>query len=212
MAGEECETHHHIDKSKPKCHELRATVDKKNKLQSYKVLNFNSVENQMGFLEFLARYIEFTEQMIYFVIYVGDMVEQAIRLSNLDQFDENNKVDNLIDQIKVAIRVKLLNDNKPKDGSDEGMGSVRGVFFGTDDNLERDQLVNEIEKYRHKFAQSVNNNYKFISIDELTIFRNQYSKSVNQLIQRMYKSIFGIYSMFPDFNNFEELSIFDKAY
>ena len=29
---------------------------------------------------------------------------------------------------------------------------------------------------------------------------------------RMYKSVFALYTLFPDFNDFQQLSIFDKAY
>ena len=82
----------------------------------------------------MARYVEFTEYMIYYVIYLGDMIEQSIRLTNVDQFEENNEMDALLEKIKSAIRSKLVSDNKKKYGSDEGMGSVRGVFFGNDDN------------------------------------------------------------------------------
>ena len=51
-----------------------------------------------------------------------------------------------------------------------------------------------------------------MSIDQLKVFKQEYFKSVNQLIGRMYKSIYTIYCLFPCFNEFEKGSIFDKVY
>ena len=51
-----------------------------------------------------------------------------------------------------------------------------------------------------------------MSIDSLETFKEEYYKSVNQLITRMYKSIFAINTLFPEFNSFQTMNIFDKAY
>ena len=51
-----------------------------------------------------------------------------------------------------------------------------------------------------------------MSIDQLEYFKEAYFKSINQLTLRMYKSVFAIYKLYPNFNAFEHLSIFDKVY
>lgn len=54
---------------------LKKTMHKKTKLQSYEVLNFSSIENMCEFMKFLQKHIEFTNNMIYFMVYIGDIVE-----------------------------------------------------------------------------------------------------------------------------------------
>ena len=49
-------------------------------------------------------------------------------------------------------------------------------------------------------------------IDQLEFFKQHYGKSVSQLVMRMYKSVYSIYKLYPEFNGFEHLSIFDKVY
>ena len=49
-------------------------------------------------------------------------------------------------------------------------------------------------------------------INQLEYFKQNYIKSVSQLIMRMYKSVYSIYKLYPEFNAFEHLSIFDKVY
>lgn len=53
-----------------------------------------------------------------------------------------------------------------------------------------------------------------MSIDQLQIFKRQYFKSVNQLILRIYKSIFALFLLYPELNDFAspEHSLFDKMY
>lgn len=63
---------------------LKKTMNKKTKLQSYEILKFSSVENMCDFMKFLQKHIEFTNNMIYFMIYIGDIVEQSIRYTNLE--------------------------------------------------------------------------------------------------------------------------------
>ena len=41
------------------------------------------------FMEFLAEYINFTEEMIYFTLIIGDIVEQSIRHSNIEEYEKN---------------------------------------------------------------------------------------------------------------------------
>ena len=36
------------------------------------------------FMEFLVEHMKFTEKMIYDTIWIGDLVEQSIRFSNLE--------------------------------------------------------------------------------------------------------------------------------
>jgi len=40
--------------------ELKATIDKRTKMQSWQVLNFSSEENQAEFLDFLSDHMAFT--------------------------------------------------------------------------------------------------------------------------------------------------------
>ena len=54
---------------------LKKTMYKKTKLQSFEVLNFSSIENMCDFMKFLQKHIEFTNNMIYFMVYIGDIVE-----------------------------------------------------------------------------------------------------------------------------------------
>ena len=59
-------------------------MHKKTKLQSHEVLNFSSIQNMCEFMKFLQKHIEFTNNMIYFMVYIGDIVEQSIRYTNLE--------------------------------------------------------------------------------------------------------------------------------
>jgi len=45
------------------------------------------------FMKFLQKHIEFTNNMIYFMVYIGDIVEQSIRRTNLEQFNKNCQID-----------------------------------------------------------------------------------------------------------------------
>jgi len=70
------------------------------------------------------------------------------------------------------------------------------------------------EEDAFKVYESINKTYKFMTIDQLEVFKRQYIKSVNQLILRMYKSIFAIFMLYPELNDFSspEHSLFDKMY
>ena len=72
---------------------LKETMDKKTKLQSFEVLNFSSEQNMVDFMEFLQEHMSFTERMICFTIWIGDIVEQSIRYTNLEQFQQNAQKD-----------------------------------------------------------------------------------------------------------------------
>ena len=45
------------------------------------------------FLEFLQQHMAFTEEMIHYTMHIGDIVEQAIRASNLEVFKKNHEKD-----------------------------------------------------------------------------------------------------------------------
>ena len=60
--------------------------------------------------------------------------------------------------------------------------------------------------------ESLNASYKFMHFDQLKIFKQKFLRAANTLVTRMYKSVFAIYCLFPCFNQFEHLSIFDKVY
>tara|TARA_B110000285_G_C15069476_1_gene587082 strand:- start:335 stop:724 length:390 start_codon:yes stop_codon:yes gene_type:complete len=70
------------------------------------------------------------------------------------------------------------------------------------------------EEDAFKAYESINKTYKFMTIDQLEVFKRQYLASVNQLILRMYKSIFAIFMLYPELNDFSspEHSLFDKMY
>jgi hypothetical protein len=51
-----------------------------------------------------------------------------------------------------------------------------------------------------------------MSLDSLKFFKKQYLHSVNTLILRMYKSIYALFTLYPECNDFQALSIFDKGY
>ena len=56
-------------------------------------------------MEFLGDHMAFTEKMIHLTIFIGDVVEQAIRYNNLEAFKKNKaKDDKEIDRLK-----KILN-------------------------------------------------------------------------------------------------------
>ena len=63
-----------------------------------------------------------------------------------------------------------------------------------------------------KDYKSLNSTYKFMSLDSLQYFKKEYLKSVSTLILRMYKSIYAMYQLYPEANDFQTLSIFDKVY
>ena len=67
---------------------------------------------------------------------------------------------------------------------------------GSEEVLEKTVVTKE-DMNQTNFFKSFNNNYKFMDIDQLETFKEQYHKSVNQLIMRMYKSTFAINSIFP---------------
>jgi len=77
--------------------------------------------------------------------------------------------------------------------------------------LEGSSVLKE-DKLLADFKKSFNHKYKFMSIDQLETFKEQYHRAVNQLITRMYKSVFAMYTLFPEFNDFQSAPFFDKAY
>ena len=77
----------------PRCAALKATMDRNSMLQRYDVLGFQSEENMGEFLDFLGQHIAFTEEYIHFTMLVGDVVEQAIRLTNSNQYQKNAQKD-----------------------------------------------------------------------------------------------------------------------
>lgn len=72
--------------------------------------------------------------------------------------------------------------------------------------------MNTAQVNLENLRKSLNVDYKFMHIDQLEFFKQQYYKSVNQVILRMYKSTFAIFKLYPEFNEFEHMSIFDKVY
>ena len=146
--------------------------------------------------------------MIYNTVWIGDVVEQSIRMSNLEQFKKNieqdkKKIDEY-ERIKDALEKEQM-DIDFMNGERSSCKSHMG-----EDGAESSRSKEECKG--NEFKRSFNCEYKFMSIDQLEIFKQQYFRSVNQLIMRMYKSVFAIYTLFPEFNDFSELSIFDKAY
>ena len=83
------------------------------------------------------------------------------------------------------------------------------VLFGKEEEVDEEVSVDEPEP-----RVSLNKTYKFMSIDHLQTFKRQYFKSVNQLILRIYKSIFALFLLYPELNDFAsaEHSLFDKMY
>ena len=57
------------------------------------MLKFASADNMAEFLEFLLQHMLFTEKMIYNTVWIGDVVEQSIRYSNIEQFKKNIEID-----------------------------------------------------------------------------------------------------------------------
>tara|TARA_B110000285_G_scaffold187315_1_gene213033 strand:+ start:161 stop:589 length:429 start_codon:yes stop_codon:yes gene_type:complete len=81
------------DTPQARCVALKATMDGKTKLQSYSVLSFSSETNMGEFMQFLAEHLAFTEKMIHLTILIGDLVEQSIRYTNIQEFEKNKKRD-----------------------------------------------------------------------------------------------------------------------
>ena len=73
---------------KERCKNLKETVTKAH-FQHYSQLNFESVQAMADFCQFLFEHMNFTEKMAGFVVYLGDLVEQSVRYSNLEQFEAN---------------------------------------------------------------------------------------------------------------------------
>ena len=44
-------------------------------------------------MQFLAEHLAFTEKMIHLTILIGDLVEQSIRYTNIQEFEQNKKRD-----------------------------------------------------------------------------------------------------------------------
>lgn len=58
------------------------------------------------FMVFLAEYMAFTEKQVHLTILIGDMVEQAIRYSNIEQYHKNIKNDQEIEKLQEADKNK----------------------------------------------------------------------------------------------------------
>ena len=65
------------------------------------MLKFSSAVNLAEFLEFLGEYMSFTEETIHQTILIGDMVEQAIRYTNIEAFERNEELDEKMRQMKA---------------------------------------------------------------------------------------------------------------
>lgn len=64
------------------------------------------------FLEFLTDYMKFTEEMINYTILIGDVVEQAIRVNNLEKFKANEVIDEENNEQKKKEKQSLEANNK----------------------------------------------------------------------------------------------------
>lgn len=96
-------------------------MDQRSKLQHFSVLNFGSAVDMTKFMEFLVKHMEFTEKIMYFTIIIGDIVEQSIRYTNLEKFEENSKQD----KINLEIRKQHLDEiRKQMEESDESVGGA----------------------------------------------------------------------------------------
>jgi len=126
----------------------------KSLLENFAALNFADEENMGEFMRFLMKYMGFTEKMIHLTIYFGDIVEQAIRYSNLQQFEKNQKLDD-----EKHRRKNVGFDVDRAEGDD--------FFSGADHILHYHRRADRLEE-EHK--KSRNANYKFMSIDQLKTF------------------------------------------
>lgn len=99
---------------------LKSTIDKGTKLQNYKVLNFSSQENMIEFLGFMTEHMAFTERMINFCLCLGDIVEQSVRKTNLEQFQKNKKKDKKLFKIaKEKIYKQKLKEARKMQAEEE---------------------------------------------------------------------------------------------
>ena len=71
---------------KPRCMKLKSTMNARTKFQRYDIMKFTSNQNMCEFLEFMIEHMHFTEKMVYNTIWIGDLVEQSIRYTNLEEF------------------------------------------------------------------------------------------------------------------------------
>lgn len=127
----------------------------------------------------------------------------------------NLDLDEQASAIRQALAEKFERDNQ--DGSVfDATGSGNLVHFSEAKSKENTQepLHNLEERLEQQDQKSINNGYKFMSIDQLGIFKQQFIKGVNQIVMRMHKSTFAVYCLYPEFNKFEQVSvsIFDKVY
>ena len=92
----------------------------------------------------------------------------------MQQYEKNMQQDQELEQNRSAIRAKFTGDYRNKQGSEEGAGSLKGVYFSgeTGDQREKEQIVNETDRLRHQYLMSLNSNYKFISLNDLQIFKS----------------------------------------
>ena len=108
----------------------------------------------------------------------------------------------------------LGNGNNVLNAITKGLGNLlqqHNVKFPAPEESEEEESD---EEDAFKVYESINKTYKFMTIDQLEVFKRQYLASVNQLILRMYKSIFAIFMLYPELNDFSspEHSLFDKMY
>ena len=71
---------------KPRCVKLKSTMNARTKLQAHDIMKFTSNQNMCEFMEFVIEHMHFTEKMVYNTIWIGDLVEQSVRYTNLEQF------------------------------------------------------------------------------------------------------------------------------
>ena len=185
---------------------LKSTMNKKTRLQSHVEMGLSSPEHLGQLLQFLGEYMRFTEDMIGYTILVGDVVEQAIRFSNLEKFNQNEQRDEEIlerrrkeKELKersknlLTVTQKSKRKNQPDSGRSMRPVKMMGLTLQKqaekkEDDLEPDKSLNEM--------------YKFLCLDHLRYFKRQYFQSVNTLIMRMYKSTYALFQLYPEFNDF----------
>ena len=105
------------------------------------------------FMQFLAEHLSFTEKMIHLTILIGDLVEQSIRYTNLQEFEKNKKRDEELAELLEQWR-------QQQQLHDEGGSPEPGVAPTPprDDSTSRADVCDES-------VRPTNAAYKFMHID-----------------------------------------------
>ena len=114
------------------------------------------------FLEFLLQHMLFTEKMIYNTVWIGDVVEQSIRHTNMEQFKKNVETDKRRMEEYERVKEALAAERRELELQNAGFSSC--ASGAPPDDAAESSFAGEDAKHR-EFRKSCNHKYKFLSID-----------------------------------------------